>query len=160
MELDGSEDWTMTSLNAPFAVGVSNISDCTDFDIRLLCDRYQAVDISDSWSKYDYLVSRAAGNSKYLQFQNTNVSTLDSWVALLGSNPISVSYVLAEEKHIPLSELDPDALAQFASLRTNYPNTTVFNDAGAHMELKYVADTKKYVDNKFAELAAALVSST
>lgn len=45
-------------------------------------------------------------------------------------------------------------------LHTNYSNTTIFNDAGADMEVKYVADTKLYVDNKFAELAKALVSNT
>jgi len=29
----------------------------------------------------------------------------------------------------------------------NYPNTTVLNDAGAYMEVEYVADTKNYISN-------------
>ena len=40
----------------------------------------------------------------------------------------------------------------------NYPNTTIVNDAGAYMEVEYVADTKKYIDKKFEELAVAIVS--
>lgn len=32
------------------------------------------------------------------------------------------------------------------ALHTYYPNTTVTNDAGAHMEVEYVADTKTYID--------------
>ena len=155
---NGSETWTISSLNAPFATSASDIMDCTDTDIRLLCNRYPAINISDSWVKYDYLISRAAGNSKYLQFRNVNISTLEEWKAHLDENPITVQYILAEEKHIPLSEIDPDALAQYATLHTNYPNTTIFNDAGAHMEVSYIADTKMYVDKKFEELAEILIN--
>lgn len=34
----------------------------------------------------------------------------------------------------------------YRALHTYYPNTTVSNDAGAHMEVEYVADTKTYID--------------
>lgn len=34
----------------------------------------------------------------------------------------------------------------YRALHTYYPNTTVTNDAGAHMEVEYVADTKTYID--------------
>lgn len=57
------------------------------------------------------------------------------------------------------TDLSAEELAQYAALHTNYPNTTVFNDAGAEMELKYVADTKTYIDNKFAQLAVAIVNN-
>ena len=57
--------------------------------------------------------------------------------ALLTETPMVLIYALAEENHIPLSEIDPDALAQYATLHTNYPNTTISNDAGAGMEAKY-----------------------
>lgn len=55
--------------------------------------------------------------------------------------------------------LSAEELAAYAALHTNKPNTTVHNDGGAHMELSYVADTKLYIDNKFTELAAAIVSN-
>jgi hypothetical protein len=51
-----------------------------------------------------------------------------------------------------------DELLQYATLHTNYPNTIVINDSGADMEVKYVADTKLYIDNKFAELSTALLN--
>lgn len=56
--------------------------------------------------------------------------------------------------------LSAEELAQFAALHTGKPNTTVFNDSGAEMKLGYVADTKSYIDNKFNELATALVNNT
>ncbi len=44
--------------------------------------------------------------------------------------------------------IDPveTALEQTLSLRTNYPDTGIFNDAGAGMAVTYVADTKRYID--------------
>jgi hypothetical protein len=57
------------------------------------------------------------------------------------------------------TDLTADEMAAFASLHSNKPNTTVFNDSGAYMDLEYVADTKLYIDNKFNELAAALVNN-
>ena len=47
--------------------------------------------------------------------------------------------------------LTPEELAAYASLRSNYPNTTVLNDGGAGMAVAYVADTKLYIDKKLAE---------
>ena len=58
------------------------------------------------------------------------------------------------------ADLSAEELAQYSELHSNKPNTTVFNDSGAHMDLEYVADTKTYIDNKFNELAAALVNNT
>lgn len=55
--------------------------------------------------------------------------------------------------------LSADKLAQYAALHTYYPHTTVFNEGGADMEVKYVADTKLYIDKKFNKLAAVLVNN-
>jgi hypothetical protein len=49
----------------------------------------------------------------------------------------------------PLSETE---IAAYRALHSNYPNTTVLNNAGAHMVVKYAADTKRYIDNKIAAL--------
>ena len=56
------------------------------------------------------------------------------------------------------TDLTAEEIAQYSALHTNYPNTTVYNDAGAGMGVKYVADTKLYIDKKFAELSAALLN--
>lgn len=68
-----------------------------------------------------------------------------------------VLYVLAELVEIPLDEA---MLSAFSALHTNKPNTTITNDSGAWMSAEYVADTKLYIDNKFAELASAIVSNS
>ena len=52
-----------------------------------------------------------------------------------------------------------EEIAAFKALHSNKPNTTVYNGSGAHMAVEYIADTKTYIDNKFAELQNAILSA-
>ena len=74
-------------------------------------------------------------------------------------NPLIALYELTEPIETPLSE---EEIAAYKALHTNYPNTTIYNDEGAYTEVKYVADTKNYVDNKItnevAKLTAAIIT--
>ena len=56
-------------------------------------------------------------------------------------------------------DLTPEELAAYEALHTNYPTTVITNDAGAHMETSYVADTKAYINKKFEELNQAIVKT-
>ena len=71
-------------------------------------------------------------------------------------NPVIVRYALAN----PIErDLTPEEIAAYKTLHTNYPSTVISNDAGAHMEVSYVADTKNYIDNKFAALNKAVLDA-
>ncbi len=50
--------------------------------------------------------------------------------------------------------LSAEELAAFAALRTSRGNTTISNDASAHMEIEYVMDAKKYIESIIANHAA------
>lgn len=93
-------------------------------------------------------------------FYHTSQSVTEwkAWLADKASmgNPVTVLYELATPIETPLTA---EALAAYAALHTNKPNTTVYNNAGAGMKLQYVADTKSYIDNKFTELQNAILSS-
>ena len=56
-------------------------------------------------------------------------------------------------------DLTPEELAAYKALHTNYPTTVITNDAGAHTEASYVADTKAYINKKFEELNQAIVKT-
>lgn len=56
-------------------------------------------------------------------------------------------------------DLTPEEIAAYKALRTYGPTTVVSNDAGAEMEATYVADTKTYIDNKFAALNKAVLDA-
>ena len=55
-------------------------------------------------------------------------------------------------------DLTPEEIAAYEALHTNYPTTVITNDAGAHMEISYVADTGTYIRNMESRLNAKLVN--
>lgn len=77
---------------------------------------------------------------------------LANWKAYLAAHPMTIMTYLTTPIETPLTAAEA---AQLAALHTYKPTTTITNDAGAGMDVTYVADTKAYIDNKFAELQAA-----
>lgn len=57
------------------------------------------------------------------------------------------------------TDLTAEEIAAYKALRTYSPTTVITNDAGAGMEVAYVADTKAYIDKKFKELNQAIVNT-
>lgn len=117
-------------------------------DRAILCENYRAgakLPISDCefWPKDTYF------GVKQVAFRNDAFTSLDSWKQHLVNNPINLIYELTTPIETPLTA---EELAVFKALHTNYPNTTVINDSGATMELKYNADTKTYIDNKVKDI--------
>lgn len=72
------------------------------------------------------------------------------------STGAEVVYILAEPIETPLTG---EEIATYKALHTNKPVTTILNDSGAGMAVSYAADTKAYIDNKFAALEAAILST-
>lgn len=70
-----------------------------------------------------------------IYWERYNTPDVSLWKAYLADNPMTVIYELATPIETPLSA---EELAAYAELHTNYPNTTIFNDAGAWMEVKYL----------------------
>jgi hypothetical protein len=82
----------------------------------------------------------------YFRLNKTALSTADmeGFRLYLERSPMTVNYVLATPIETPLTAAELEA---FKALYTNRPNTTVFNDSGAPMELTYNVDTKTYFDS-------------
>ena len=90
---------------------------------------------------------RIADNVKF----NGNPDVLNAWLdekASAGEN-VTIFYILNKPVETALSETE---IAAYRAMHSNYPNTTVLNDSGAHMVVKYAADTKLYIDNKITAL--------
>ena len=81
------------------------------------------------------------------------VLTIEEISAMFAANPLEVHLILAAPIVRELTEAEK---ADYTALHTNYPNTTVFNDENAGMGIRYIADTKLYIDNKFQALEAAI----
>lgn len=83
--------------------------------------------------------------------------TVDALKTYLRDNPITVVGLLKEPI---VTELSSDEVQKILALHTNKPNTTIWNDQDAEMQVTYVADTKSYIDKKFKELSDAIVASS
>lgn len=82
--------------------------------------------------------------------------TVDALKTYLRDNPITVVGLLKEPI---VTELSSEEVQKILALHTNKPNTTIWNDQDAEMQVTYVADTKSYIDKKFKELSDAIVVS-
>ena len=58
-----------------------------------------------------------------------------------------------------VTNLSAKEVQKILALHTNKPNTTIWNDHNADMQITYIADTKSYIDKKFKELSDAIVAS-
>lgn len=91
----------------------------------------------------------------FIRLKTTRASTVEELKQFLANNPTDVLYQIAT----PIErDLTPEELAAYEALHTNYPTTVITNDAGAHMEAIYVADTGTYIRNMESRLNAKLVN--
>ena len=89
---------------------------------------------------------------------NPSVEPWTNWLKARkeAGNPVIVRYALKTSIE---RDLTPEEIAAYKALRTYGPTTVITNDAGAGMEVTYVADTKAYIDKKFKELNQAIVNT-
>lgn len=83
-------------------------------------------------------------------------ASMEQGVSLLAEE----DFLLLVKLGTPVETVIPaDQLPSLEDVYTHYPDTVIYNDAGTGMTVGYVADSKLYIDNKFAELAAAIASN-
>lgn len=79
----------------------------------------------------------------FLRFKKERISTVELLKEWLSTNNVDVTYPLKQPTFEPLPEADQEAIRK---LKTFYPNTVI--DTGCFTKIKYVADTKLYIDKK------------
>lgn len=85
-----------------------------------------------------------------------NISDKNAMKQWLIGNKVKILFQLEEPI---VTELSSEEVQKILALHTNKPNTTIWNDQDAEMQVTYVADTKTYIDNKLKELNDAIVAS-
>ena len=128
---------------------------------RCLCDRLYCKEISTIISGNSEencgMYLNSTGSILYFNIGYClSENSIESVKSVLDEKPLTLIYAIETPIETPIPE---DELQAYRELHTNYPNTTILNDSGAYMKLTYGTDTKTYIDNKFAELQAALTKS-
>lgn len=98
-------------------------------------------------SKFDELAGIVCGFGV-----NSELTTLELANNWLKTNNVTVYYQLETPVETPLTS---EEIAEIEKLHTLYPVTNISNDADCGMKVKYIADSKNYIDNKLALQAKA-----
>ena len=93
-------------------------------------------------SKHDYFEGR-------ISMPSSIASTVEEFSELLANTPIVFIVPLATPIETPIPE---DELAAYAALHTIRPNTTVYNDAGAYMDVGYYPQDDAIPSNGYARI--------
>jgi hypothetical protein len=122
------------------------------WETRMYCSHFPIIGGSVSMESDYWMQFSGSGGIRFRHKDLTSLNALATW---LPQNSVHVCYVLATPIETPLTV---DELAAFQALKTNYPTTTVLNDAGAWMNLRYNADTETWINNLIDEKIAAAVA--
>lgn len=97
-----------------------------------------------------------AGGPRFYYSPDSGMDSVDGFKTWLQSNPLEVVYQLATPT---VEELPENVQTELNGLYTYNLHTDMWNNDGAYMGLKYVADTKTWINNKIAGLSTAMIEN-
>lgn len=151
--LSGSEEWALQSINeygiANFATVISKSRDSGNVFVLSSHFREQKTVIAETKDGDGIFLTTI---NLFLRFKKEQISTVTDLKAWLKENPVTVIYGLAYPMETDIPE---ETMTAYRNLCTNYPSTVVQNDAGAGMEVEYVADTKQFILDQIKALVQA-----
>lgn len=154
-ELTWSINTTWSDTNGSGIFGFARITDMKNG--VLLSNTFKQREFTTSaarWSVGEMSIEK--DTVLYALISNAVEATPAAFAAYMSEIDAVFMYQLITPVETPLPA---EAIAAYRELRSHKPITTAFNDASAGLELTYAADTKLYIDNRFAELAAAIIST-
>lgn len=101
--------------------------------------------VSTANNIYTASLEACAVNQQSLIIHTAKIQSLDVLREHLASHPMTVVYILATPVEAE-KVMSSDEQAQYDALHTRYPNTFIFSDDGAGIEVTYTANTKSYID--------------
>ncbi len=119
------------------------------------CNAFTNVTLSDE--KIGFSTSQGNG-ALGVRVPNELADDLSKWNEYIQNNDI-VFVLLLKPQYYSETPLSVEEISAYKSLHTNKPTTTITISDSAHMAVSYTADTKTYIDNKFNELATAIVAT-
>lgn len=105
----------------------------------VICNRF----INDKkWGTAD---NSFYANKKTVYLRRVGITEIRQLQDFLKTNE---TYIIFRQEEAIFEPLSKETQDKIRLLHTNYPTTVVSNDESAHMEVSYVADTKRYIASK------------
>lgn len=148
--------WAKSSNNrfyTPLHDASKNIGHCL-----VLCSCYQGTDAGHQLSDNNQIsLYKDSGNAypseNWLYIRDDTVSTPEEMQQKMNQLNAEIIYITAGPTKTTLPQEVMDA---YGKLHSNDPATTIMTDAGTGMKVKYIVDTKKYIDQKIAQKIEAV----
>lgn len=149
LEYDGGEDedWTVNSGNRMTVDLGFSFPKARRF---VLCNRGVFAALGNEIGT-SFIYSHSFYYTPYPQY--LAISEFKTW---LQTNPLDVIYQLLSPT---VEELPENVQTELNGLYTYNLRTDMWNNDGAYMNLKYVADTKTWINNKIAGLSTAMIEN-
>lgn len=149
VRMPGNPD--IESTTSRFALNIENIDNY--MYSPCICNRLSYAKVDSYGTEGTYATINEPGNKRIFA-RIEGITSLEDFRAAMPD--LEVIWLL----ETPIeTDLPAEEIAAYKALRTYGPTTVVSNDAGAGMEVTYVADTKAYIDKKFKELNQAIVNT-
>lgn len=149
VRMPGNPD--IESTTSRFALNIENIDNY--MYSPCICNRLSYAKVNSYGTEGTYATINEPGNKRIFA-RIEGITSLEDFRAAMPD--LEVIWLL----ETPIeTDLPAEEIAAYKALRTYGPTTVITNDAGAGMEVTYVADTKAYIDKKFKELNQAIVNT-
>lgn len=157
VKLTGTENWTASTLIVAGYFGTYLKIQDVPKNTELYCNYFKKRQAED-WHKlvaqnFIYAENGSIGiriNNKFCE----NLELFKNWLKSKNNlgNPVYVDYKREIPTKIPCTPEQAEVLDQLDNFPTYKPVTNITTDSIAKLKLKYIADTKTYIDNKTSNL--------
>lgn len=131
--LDGTEEWVNVGGNAPYRIIINDIvTSPSAASIDWYCSHYKSVATDDSWTSYNYCISRTSTTAQSLQIRDITKDNIMDFKQYLqqqyaADTPVTIWYVLAEPEIGTVNE----PLQKIRDYADSISNITLTTTAGA-----------------------------
>lgn len=159
-ELNGTENWILDSQKTNYSIFKLILEDElvnieNEIKLDILSNYFIAKDVSTTEEEGIF----HTGNSVYISYM---ASTLEEFKAFLNSKkeegvPVIIEFPTTTITKVPLTDSQREIYNKLKNIELFKFTNIIYTDF-ALLNLNYIADTKKYIDNKYNNLAQQLLN--
>ena len=154
-----NRQWTQ-STNHRFYTSLNDASKITSYCL-VLCNCYKGTSEGHQLTNNNQISLYKDSNNTYpdenwLYIRDDTVSTPEEMQQKMNQLNAEIIYITASPTKTTLPQ---EVMEAYGKLHSNDPVTTIMTDAGAGMKVKYIVDTKKYIDQKIEAVNRAIVTT-
>lgn len=151
-----NRQWTQ-STNHRFYTSLNDASKITSYCL-VLCNCYKGTSEGHQLTNNNQISlykdsSNAYPDENWLYIRDDTVSTPEEMQQKMNQLNAEIIYITAGPTKTTLPQ---EVMEAYGKLHSNDPATTIMTDVGAGMKVKYIVDTKKYIDQKIAQKIEAV----